>query len=381
MIRPFLVLVWPLAIACAAGCSSRTGAASAADTATPATASPGRITLDATMRSSVTVQRVEERSVADQLAIGAKVQFDEDRLARILVPVAGQIADLRVKVGDVVRKGQLLCAINSRDAAAAVAEHLESHNDLALAEKTAAMTQDLFDHDAASRIALHQAQSDLEKARSRVARTDETMRVLGLAEQPDLAHFNGRVPIAATIGGSLIDRKIIDGQFVPADSAPIMTIADPSTVWVVGDLFERDLSRASVGQAATITTAAYPDEQFHGRVTYISEAIDPQTRTAKVRVSVANPGGRLKPEMFATINLESPGAARRLMVPARALFTEEGKSYVFAEVADGVFEKRAVDVEPGEGAERGIRGGLRGGDRVVVDGALLVRQEQQQRAS
>ena len=380
MIRSSLMLVWPLALSCAAGCSSRTGAASAADTADPAPAS-GRITLDATMRSSVTVQRVEERAVVDRLAIGAKVQFDEDRLARILVPVAGQIVDLRVKVGDVVRKGQLLCTISSREAAVAVAEHLESHNDLTLAEKTAAMTQDLFDHEAASRIALQQAQSDLEKARSRVARTDETLRVLGLAEQPDLARFNGRVPIAATIGGSVIERKVTDGQFVQADSAPVMTIADPSTVWVVGDLFERDLSRASIGQEATITTAAYPDERFHGRVTYISEAIDPQTRTAKVRVSVANPGGRLKPEMFATINVEIPTTARRLVVPARALFTEEGKSYVFAELSDGVFEKRAVDVGPGEGAERSIRSGLRSGERIVVDGALLVRQEQQQRAS
>src|SRR5262249_47653800 len=220
MIRRSLMLVWPLAIACAAACSSRT-AASAANAEAPATAAlraaqggpsdqsrAGRITLDAKMRSSVVVQRVEERAVADQLSIGAKVQFDEDRLARVLVPVAGQVADLRVKVGDVVRKGQVLCSINSRDAAAAVGEHIESHNDLALAEKTAAMTQDLLDHEAASRIALQQAQSDLQKARSRVARTDESLRVLGLAEQADLAHFNGRVPIAATIGGAIIERKV-----------------------------------------------------------------------------------------------------------------------------------------------------------------------------
>ena len=126
---------------------------------------PGVITVDPAMLSSITVATLAERESASTLAIAGKVQFDEDRLARVLTPLAGQVVELRVKVGDAAHKGERLCAISSRDAAAAIDEELESRRDLELAEKNAAMTQDLFDHEAASRIALQQAQNDLAKAR------------------------------------------------------------------------------------------------------------------------------------------------------------------------------------------------------------------------
>src|SRR5206468_2336680 len=148
--------------------------------------------------------------------------------------------------------------------------------------------QDLFEHEAASKIALQQAQNDLAKARARAARTEEALRVLGLAGQDDLARVDGRLPIVSPIAGAVFERKVTEGQFVQSDSTPILTVANLDAVWVVGDLFERDLRLVGAGQAATITTSAYPGDRFQGRVNYISPAIDPSTRTAKVRVSVAN---------------------------------------------------------------------------------------------
>src|SRR5204862_5802693 len=119
--------------------------------------------------------------------------------------------------------------------------------------------------------------------------------------------FNGRIPISTPFDGDLIERRVTEGQFVQSDSTPIATVANLDTVWVMGDLFERDLRHVARGQTAAITSAAYPDEHFRGHVDYISDAIDPATRTAKVRVSVPNPGGRLKPEMFVSIAVQ--GAA------------------------------------------------------------------------
>ncbi len=292
---------------CAAACGTQSKASSDAPPAAPAPAphANGELAVDQKMLASIRIEPIAEQEMTNVLALAGKVQFDEDRVARVLVPVAGQVVDLGVKVGDVVRKGQPLFSIASREAAAAVAEHIESHKDLELAEKTAAMTEDLFQHEAASRIALQQAQSDLAKAKSRVARTEEALRVLGLSgDDADLSRFNGRVPIAAPIGGAVIERKVTNGQFVQPDSTPAVTVADLSTVWVMGDLFERDLRLVSTGQPAAISTAAYPGERFTGRVNYVSETIDPATRTAKVRVSVFNPSGRLKPEMFASISLD-----------------------------------------------------------------------------
>ena len=174
-----------------------------------------------------------------------------------------------------------------------------------------------------------------------------------------------------------------EGQFAQSDSTPIITVADVSVVWVVGDLFERDLHLVSVGQSAAITTAAYPGETFRGRVDYISDTIDPATRSAKVRISVANYGGRLKPEMFAAISLDVAAHARAMTIPTSAVFVEDGRTYVYAELGPRTYARRAIEVSPGDGAGSGVRrvvDGLKAGDRIVIAGALLLRQQEDKRA-
>jgi cobalt-zinc-cadmium efflux system membrane fusion protein len=350
-------------------------------TARSAEATPADLVMDDAGLKAIKIETLTEQPVARTLTVAGKIQFDEDRLAHIIAPLAGQVVDLRVKVGDLVQKGQALLAINSREATAAIGEHVESHKDLELAEKTAAMTQDLFDHQAASKIALQQAQSDLAKATSRVARNEQTLRVLGLQSEADIDRFDGRVPVLSPIRGVVIDRHVTDGVFVQSDSTPMITVADLSTVWVVGDVFERDLSLVMDSDSTVITTTAFPGERFAGRVNYISDVIDPMTRTAKVRVSVPNPRGRLKPEMFASIALGvgAPGAV--LTVPAQAVFTENGRSWVYVATAPGHFVRRLVDIDQDEGAQKRVRSGLRAGDRVVTDGGLLLREEEEKRAS
>ena len=339
------------------------------------------IALDSKMLTSIKVETIGGSASNGQLAVAGKVQFDEDRVARVLAPLSGQVVDLQVKLGDAVRKGQTICMLSSRDAAAAAGEHIESRKDLELAEKNASMTADLFEHQAASKMALQQAQNDLAKARARAARTEEALRVLGVAVQDDVSRFNGRVPIRAPIPGVVIERRVTDGQFAPADGTPLLTVANLDTVWVIGDLFERDLRFVRPGQPAIVTTTAYPGERFEGKINYISESIDPASRTAKVRVSVANPAGRLKPEMYAAVALTVAGDERAPTVPANAIFTEGGHSFVYVELAPGRFVRRAVEVAAGEGPSRRVLTGLHLGERIVVDGALLLRQEEQQRAS
>jgi membrane fusion protein, heavy metal efflux system len=366
------------------GCDHPAAAPPAADVSAPppaAGAAPADLAVDDVALKSIKIDTLTEEPVSRALTVAGKIQFDEDRLAHILAQLSGQVVDLHLKVGDAVQKGQVLFAINSREASAAIGDHIESHKDLELAEKTAAMTQDLFDHQAASKIALQQAQNDLAKARSHVARNEQALRVLGLLTEADIDKFDGRVPVVSPIRGVVIERHVTDGQFVQSDSTPMMTIADLSTVWVVGDVFERDLSLVMDSDSTVITTTAFPGEQFAGRVNYISDVIDPLTRTAKVRVSVSNPRGRLKPEMFASIALGvgAPGAV--LTVPAQAVFTENGRNWVYVATAPGHFVRRMVDIDQDEGARKRVRSGLRAGDRVVTDGGLLLREEEEKRAS
>ena len=401
--RAFAAGLLMAAAAAAAACSPRSDVAAAPpdETAAPPAGLSRTVVVDSKMAASIVVDTAGDHGSPSELTIAGRVQFDEDRVARVLAPVAGQVVGLRVKVGDRVAKGERLCTIASREAASAVGEFLESQKDLELAEKAAAMTADLYQHEAASRMTLQQAQSDLAKAQSRVARTTEALRVLGLSgvsagglgAGADLSSFNGRVPILAPIGGTVIERKVTEGQFEQADSAPIFVVADASVVWFVGDVFERDLHLVSLRQPATMTTAAYAGQAFQGHVDYISDSIDPATRSAKIRVSVPNPGGRLKPEMFASIAVDiasSPdgGSPHALTIPASAVFVEEGRTYVYAEVAPRTFERRAIEVSPEDrpgapglnnAARRRVVDGVKAGDRIVVDGALLLRQQEDRR--
>jgi cobalt-zinc-cadmium efflux system membrane fusion protein len=336
--------------------------------------------LNEQMIRSIRIEELSEKPMPTLLTTTGKVQFNEDRMARILAPVNGQAVQLNVKVGDPVRKGETLFFINSREVAAAITEHLEGHKDLDLAEKTFAMTRDLFEHEAASRISLQQAESDLAKARARVAQTEEALRVLGLrvSEEELYGEMNSRIPLRAPLSGTVIERHLTEGQFIQPDSNPLITIADLSTVWVLADVFERDLRRVRVGQRAEVTAAAYPDHGFVARVSRISDVLDPTTRTVKVRFLVSNPGARLKPEMFASVNLFLNESARGLSVPSKAVFTEGGTHFVYVCLSEGKFIRRQVEVLPGDFGRLKVASGLKQGERVVSDGALLLRQQENQ---
>jgi cobalt-zinc-cadmium efflux system membrane fusion protein len=355
----------------------------AAESVPPADAaadSPGaprdmRVHLDDSQLAKITVEPASAAPREDVIRATGTVEFNGDRLARILSPVAGQVQDLRVNVGDEVKQGSTLFVLSSREVAAAIADRVASQRDLELSEKTYAMTQDLFEHEAASRMALQQAENDLAKARAKVAQAEEVLHVLGFDDTPAGGGraLASRMPIHAPISGTVTERTITNGQFVGNDSTALLTIADLSTVWVQADIFERDLHRIAAGQKADVTTAAYPDDHFGAEVARIGSVVDAQTRTAKMRFVVANPGLRLKPGMFTTAELhvptQSPGA---LMLPMKAVFVEDGRSYAYVEAGRGTFVRREIETQPASGDRVRVSRGLAPGDRVVSDGVLLL---------
>ena len=376
--RRFLSPV-PLAIAALAlgGCGHAPQAAPGADPA-PAADARGtrRIRLDASQVSQVHAIALTMRAAADTISTTGTVEFNADRTARILPPVSGQVQNLRVNVGDSVRQGDVLFEISSRDVAAVIGDHTASHKDLELSEKTYAMTRDLFEHQAASRMALQQAESDLAKNRSKVQQTEEAMRVLGVdvAASEGGAPMPSRIPVRAPLGGTVIERTVTNGQFVGNDAAPLLTLADISSVWVSADVFERDLHHISPGQRADLTSTAYPDDHFSATVSRVAAVVDAQTRTAKVRFVAANPSGRLKPGMFITALLYLPESADVLTVPAKALFVEDGRSFAYVQTTANEFERRAVVTAPAGSERVRVVRGLSAGDRVATDGVLLLRQ-------
>jgi cobalt-zinc-cadmium efflux system membrane fusion protein len=367
-------------VACRQAAAPQATSRAASDDAPPDAVAVVR--LDGSMVSAVRVDAVALHSVPRVLRANGKVQFDERRLARILAPVAGEVEGLHASVGDHVRQDQPIFFLNSRDAAASIEDALDAHRDLDLAEKNRAMTQDLYEHQAASRFALEQAQNDVAKARARVDRAESALIAIGLKPPKETdGSIDPRVPVTSPIDGTVLERHVSDGQYVQLDSSALLTIADLSQVWVEADVFERDLHLVHDGEPADVTTTAYPDETFRAKVEHISDTLDPATRTVKVRFLVANPTLRLKPEMFANVMLSVEEREEAISVPAAAVITEGDRTFVYVAIGPQTFARKNVDLAPETKDSRRVLRGLRPGDRVVTEGAVLLRAQEDRSSS
>ena len=328
--------------------------------------------LDEKMMENIKIEEVSEKPIPTLLTVTGKVQCNEDQMNRVLAPVSGQVLNLKVKIGDTVNKGDVLFYINSRDVATAVSEYLASQKDLDLAEKNCAMTKDLFEHQASSRISLQQAENELAKTRVQSARAEESLRVLGVGVNEVSGGLNSLIPIRASISGTVIERHLTEGQFVQPDNNPLVTITNLSTLWVLADIYERDLHLVKVGQKAEVTTAAYPELCFVAQVSNISDMVDSTTRTVKVRFLVTNSNLCLKPEMFASVSLFLDESTRVLTVPEKAVFTEGGQNFVYIGTDEREFSRKQVEVTSDESGRLKVLSGLKPGEKVVSEGALLL---------
>lgn len=332
------------------------------------------VQLDPSMMGNVHIETVKPETMHKILAATGKVQFNDDHVIHVLAPMPGQITNFHLRVGDRVEKDQVIFSIRSREVASLVTDYLDSERDQDLAEKTWNMTKDLYDHEAASRISLQQADNDLAKAKAHVARAVESLRVLGIDQKDvDAGHgMQALIPVHSAAGGIVIDRAVTEGQYVQGDGTALLTVADPATVWVLADIFENDLHLIHAGQHAQITAVAYPGKRFNATVERIGEKIDADSRTMKVRLLVPNSDGLLKPEMFITAGFDLGGTAAGLTIPATAMLVEGTQGYAFLQTADRTFVKTPITATPDGPGRLRVTSGLKAGDRVVTDGALLV---------
>lgn len=310
-----------------------------------------------------------------------KVEANVNRQSHVVLPVAGRVTKVLVKIGDYVRQGQPLLTLESADIDAAVSSYQQSQAGITQAKSALAKAQmdldrekDLFDHGAVPRkevlnaeAILVQAQAAVEQAQAAAQQALRRVQILGVGT----GTFGQHVTLHAPIAGKVLEMSVVQGEFRNDLSAPLLTIADLSSVWVTSDVPETAIRLIRTGEAVAIELAAYPGETFRGRVALIGDMVDPQTRTVKVRAELANPDGRLKPEMFGQMQLAAPDAPRPT-VPAAALISAEGQTLVWRERSKGNFERVAVKTGPQVGDRVAVLEGLQTGDRVVVDGVMLL---------
>ncbi len=339
--------------------------------------------------ADLAVEAARQLERADALEGAAVLALDETRTARVGSIVEGTVIKTLVEVGDRVRQGTLLAQLQSHvvhdawaDYRRAVAERRRLQTELTYAREAERRAERLLadkaisvqerERAAANRVA---AEEQLDMAGTEVRRSEEALEHLGVTNKEDPSGETGeQIPALSPLTGVVLERMVTPGSAV-VPGTPLFVVSDLGALWALAEVDERHLAALSVGRRMTVQVAAYADARFPGTVAFIGDTVDPKTRRVVVRGSVPNPGGRLKPGMFATVQLET-GAPRGLVaVPAAAVQDVDGRKVVFVERTAGTFAVRPVTLGREADGWVEVVNGVSAGERVVAAGSFLLKSE------
>lgn len=318
------------------------------------------------LRKALGVETAAIRPVDAKITLPAVVESDPARTAAVLTPLAGRLVALKVSLGERVKKGQPLAVIDSPDLGQAFDDDAKAADTLKLADKNLKRQQGQHDIGASSDRDLDQAKSDRNQALAEYTRTQGRLKVLGAP-----AGGSALLTIMAPSSGSVTTLTVAPGDMINDPTQALMTVADLSIVWVTALVPEKEVRNVTKDQAAEVSLSAYPGQLLRGKVLFVSDVIEPDSRRNKIRIAFANADHALKPNMFATVTLTGPQRSE-VVVPSSALLMNNDRTSVFVATGDWTFERRTVDPDLDEGATIAIRSGLAAGDRVVVKGGILL---------
>ncbi len=328
------------------------------------------LTIDAKDVAKFPLTAATQIESAVELTATGSVFADVSREVPVISLANGRVVDIKARLDDNVKKGQLLLRVQSPDITNAFNAYLKAANDEQLAHKAFLRTDDLFKHGAVSQAQLEQAEDTEKDAQADLTAAEEQLQTLGV----DKAHPSSVVNVYAPISGVIVAQNVTNAAaagITLSGSATAFTIADLSSVWIVCDVFENDISKLQLGQEARIKFNAFPDRSLTGRIGDIGPILDPSLRTAKVRIEVANPGF-LKLGMFATATFTSKSKEIHAVVPAEAVLHLHDRDWVFLPVGGNQFKRTEVHAgKMVEGNRQEILSGIQPGQQVAGNALLL----------
>ena len=363
--------------------ASKADAKGAAKTAAAAPSDPLSVGLATDLAALVKLGPLPELEVAETLRIAGRLEVNGYKTARIGAPVTGRISDIRAVLGQAVRQGEMLAEINSQETIAAQLAFLKAHSAEQLNARTVERAELLLSADVIGSAELQRRQSELVVVRAEKRAAADQLRVQGISSKA-IAQLEATgklvvaVPIGATQAGTVIERKIAVGQVVqPADS--LFVVSDLRSVWAIAEVPEQEADLVVRGQRVEIEIPAIGGEKRAGKIVYVADVVNPETRTVRVGVDLENPGKLLKPAMLATMFVERR-VARRSVVPAAAVVRQNDADHVFLQTAPGIVRLTRVKLGPEKNGVRVLLEPLPAHQAVVLEGAFHLNNELQKRA-
>ncbi|OGL41392.1 MAG: hypothetical protein A2043_05350 [Candidatus Schekmanbacteria bacterium GWA2_38_9] len=350
--------------------------------------------------AGIKVEEVTLKKLSLSHNFPGKIMPDENRVARIGSRIPGRVIEIKVNLGDEVKKGEALATIDSPELGEAESNFLKLEANLRVAEKGYERAKRLFDGKAIGLGEFQRREAEYLNVKAEFQASKEKLYLFGISdkdiERLTSTHIiNPQMSIRSPFSGTVVERNLTLGEVIES-SSQLFTIIDLSRLWVIADVPEKDISSVEKGLEANIKVSTYPKEEFKGKVTYISDIVDASTRMAKVRIEIDNPpesphtplwkrgaegdfkggnGGILKPEMFADVQIITKSSPELLVVSEKAIQMEDGKKIIFIAKSNNTFEKREIEVGEEINGFYQVLKGLKAGDSVVTDGAFYLKSE------
>jgi len=336
--------------------------------------------------SGIELHRVSLESVSIPLSTTAVIELNADKVSKVSPRVTGRIVSVMASQGDRVKAGQSLALLDSVELDQAWAEYIKAKARLELAQKNLKREETLFEKKVSPEKDVLKARQELTETEADLNLSRERFRLLGI----DLSHVeqqkNGKgnehhplIPISSAITGVILEKTVSQGEVVGPDKV-LFIVADLSTLWVIIDIYEKDIHHLQEGMAAQISVTAFPDKNFKGTISLIGDVVDEKTRTVKGRVTVNNANGNLKPGMFANITIDTTKcprcpAGKIMAVPETAVLLEGSMRYVFVQVDPEKFKRRDITILRTFGKRVEVIEGLKEAETIVAKGAFILKSE------
>jgi cobalt-zinc-cadmium efflux system membrane fusion protein len=335
---------------------------------------PELFTIPQEQMSHVQLLKVQPTTFTRMLRLTGAVTYNGFRTIPVITQVSGPVNRLAVVPGQHVRQGDAMLFVASPDYSQLRTNYLKARDAYALAQKAYARVKDLYEHKAVAEQVLEQAESAEVQAGGDLVAAQAALKVLGITDPDALVSSppSFEVPVKAPIAGEVVEQDVAAGQLIQVGATQCFMISDTSTVWVLVNVYQKDLPYVKVGDQVTIQTDSYP-QTFHGRISFVASALDPNTRTLQARIETSNPGEKLKKDMYVAATVNAGKLSNAIALPDAAILRDnENQPFVYAAMSPNQFGRRPVTLGESLNGQTEITSGLKPGDQVIGDGSLFL---------
>ncbi|HWZ80433.1 MAG TPA: efflux RND transporter periplasmic adaptor subunit [Candidatus Sulfotelmatobacter sp.] len=331
-------------------------------------------TIPQDQMSHVQVLTVQPTTLNRSLRLTGAVAYNGFRTTPVITQVSGPVSRVVVAPGQKVAQGTPMLYVASPDYSQLRTNYLKAKDAYALAEKAYARAQDLYQHQAIAEQNLEQAHSAEVQAGGDLVAAQAALKVMGVSDPDALVQAppSFEVPVKAPIAGVVVEQDVAAGQLLQTGATQCFMVSDVSTVWVLVNIYQKDLPYVRVGDQVAIQTDTYP-ETFHGRIAYVAASLDPATRTLQARIETNNPGEKLKKDMYVVATVSAGTISNAIALPDSAVLRDnENQPFVYAAASANRFGRRSVTLGDSMNGQTQITSGLNAGDRVIGNGSLFL---------